>query len=78
VVTRTDQGKTIYYDNVGMGWAKNPNEDDSVYLVFTDKDNEEVHLVPVAISKLEQFFQLGRQTIAGQKIEVVTADRGPT
>lgn len=73
MVTRTDGGKTIYYDNVGMGWAKNPTDDSSIYIVFTDKDNEEVHLVPVATEKVEQFFALGRQTIAGQKIEVVSA-----
>lgn len=74
---KTIIGEQIVYDNFTMGAVKNPEDNEQVYIVFTDKDNEQVHMFTVAIDKLEQFFQLIRQTAAGQKIEVVGADRMP-
>lgn len=74
---KTIIGEQIIYDNFGMGAAKNEEDEETIYLAFTDKDNEEVHMFKVAISNLEQYFTLVKQTAAGQKIEVVGADRMP-
>lgn len=76
MVTRI--GDNIIYDNFKMGAAKNETDSDSIYLVFTDTDNEELHMFPVSISKIEQYFNLVRQTVAGQKVEIATEmPRGP-
>lgn len=70
-------GNQIIYDNFSMGCAKNEEDDSQIYLAFTDNDNEEIHMFTVGINKLEQFFNLVRQTAAGQAIEVVGADKMP-
>jgi hypothetical protein len=75
MVTRV--GDRLVYDNIKMGAAKNEAEPEEIYLIFTDKDNEEMHMVPVSISKLEQYFNLVRQTAAGQKIEIASASDLP-
>lgn len=76
MVTRLGEGQFMY-DNLNMGFAKNENDPDSIIVVMTDKDNEEVHLFPVALSKFEQWVNLGRQTAAGQQIEVAGAGDMP-
>jgi hypothetical protein len=74
---KTILGEQIIYDNFAMGAAKNEEDDSTIYLAFTDKDNEEVHMFKVGITKLDQYFNLVKQTAAGQKIEIVGADRMP-
>lgn len=64
-------GEQLVYHNTKIGAAKNEEVDDEVYLTFTDVDNEEIHLVPIKIDRIEQYFNLVRQTAAGQAIEIV-------
>lgn len=73
----TYAGDLIYLENIGMGCMKNEEDPETVYLAFTDHDNEKSYLIPVHESKIEQYFNLIRQTIKGQKIEVVGADALP-
>ena len=74
----TELGDQRIYDNLKLGAAKNEADPDSIYLVFTDVDNEVIHMIPIALSKVEQYFNLVRQTAAGQKVEIATQmPRGP-
>ena len=70
MVTRI--GSQFVYEDVRMGAAANQNDPhgETIYLTFSDVDNEEVHLFPIAISKLEQYFNLIRQTSTRTKIEI--------
>lgn len=70
----TRNGNEFFYDDVRIGWAKNPKDDQTIFLVATDVDNEEIHAFPVPLTQLEQFFNMARQTAAGQKIEIVGAN----
>jgi hypothetical protein len=65
-------GDQIVYDNFKMGAANNEGDPDTIYMVFTDEDNEKIHMFPIALTKVEQYFNLVRQTASGQKIEVAT------
>lgn len=70
MVTRA--GEQLFYENVKLGWAKNEEDSTTIMLAVTDVDNEEVHLFPISVERFEQFISLGRQTVAGKKIEVAT------
>jgi NTP pyrophosphatase (non-canonical NTP hydrolase) len=52
MVTRI--GNQLYYQNFKVGAAKHPNDDQSMYLVFTDTDNEEVHMFEMALDRLQR------------------------
>ena len=65
------------YDNIKFGWAQDPEDPERMMLVATDMDNEEMHLFPMQLSKATQLCQLGIQTAAGQKIDVVGANEMP-
>lgn len=73
----TRQGSMFIYANARAGAAKDEEHDGQIYITFTDPDNEEIHLFPMPISKIEQYANLLKQTASGQKIEIVGADRGP-
>jgi len=73
----TYAGDLIYLDNIGMGCMKNEEDPETVYLAFTDNDNEKTYLMPIHTSKIEQYFNLVKQTAAGQRIEIATADQMP-
>lgn len=75
MVTRL--GDHIIYDNLKMGATIMEGEDDKVYLAFTDVDNDETHFFPVALTKVEQYLNLVRQTAMKQKVEIVGADQMP-
>lgn len=68
----TKIGEQIFYEDVSLGAAKNSNDPrgETIYLTFSDGDNNEIHLVPIALDRLEQYFNLVRQTAAGQQIEI--------
>lgn len=72
-------GGQVLYDNMKYGWAINPDEDDDgrILMVCTDTDNEEVHLFPMPVKMMDQFFQMGKQTSAKIKIEVAGANEMP-
>lgn len=65
----TDQGKQILYENFQAGWGKHPEEQEMIVLGITDMDNEKTHLFPMRADRLEQFFELARQTRAEMKLE---------
>lgn len=67
----TKQGNLLIYDNLKLGWTKMEG-DERIYAAFTDTDNEETHLFGLEPNKFEQFVNLGRQTLAEQKIEIAT------
>lgn len=68
----TKMGDQIVYENMRLGVTKEEGEEDRVFLAFTDEDNEETHLFPLAISKVEDYIGLVRQAVAGKKIEIAT------
>lgn len=70
-------GEQVIYDNFRVGCVTHPEDDTSIYLVFTDVDNEEVHMFEMKIAQIEQYFNLVRQTANKQKIEVVPASAMP-
>lgn len=74
---KTVIGEQIIYDHFSMGCANNEEDDSQIYLVFTDKDNEEVHMFAIALDKVDQYCALVKQTAAGQKIEIVPASAMP-
>jgi hypothetical protein len=67
----TKIGDQIFYEDAQLGAAPNENDPrgETLYLTFADPDNEEIHLVPISISKLEQYFALIRKTATQKKIE---------
>lgn len=75
MVTRV--GDHIILDNIKMGASPNEAEPETVYMGFTDVDNEETYLIPISISKIDQYFQLVKQTAARVSIEVAGADQMP-
>lgn len=78
MVTRL--GDQLIYDNLKMGFAKNESDPEAIYIVMTDQDNEEVHLFPIAVTKFDQWVNLGKQTVAGKKVEIASPmdmPRGP-
>jgi hypothetical protein len=79
MVTRQgDEDVTMfYYDEIALGWAKDPQDDSRMYFVCTDGDNKEVHLIPIALDKFDQFVKLGQQTMAGLKIQIAGAHEMP-
>lgn len=68
----TKIGEQLVYENLKMGVSREEGEDDRIFLAFTDVDNEETHLFPVALSKVEDYIGLIRQAAAGKKIEIAT------
>lgn len=73
----TKIGDQILLDNLKLGAINNPDDPETVYMAFTDVDNEETYTVPIAVNKLDQYFTLLKQTAAGQRIEVAGADQMP-
>lgn len=73
----TQVGDQTILDNLKMGAVKNNEDPSIVYMAFTDVDNERTYLVPIAAAKIDQYFQLIKQTAAGQQIEVAGADQMP-
>lgn len=75
----TKIGEQIFYEDVTPGAAKNTNDPrgETIYLSFADGDNQEIHLFPMPVNKIEQYFNLVRQTAAGQQIEIPGGNSGP-
>lgn len=74
----TYAGDLIYLDNLVIGCMKNENDPGTIYLAFTDNDNEKTYLIPVALEKVETYFEHVRASIAKMKIVVAGADEMPT
>lgn len=70
-------GDHIILDNIKLGASPNEAEPGEVYLGFTDIDNEKTYLVPISIAKIDQYFNLVKQTAARVSIEVAGADQMP-
>jgi hypothetical protein len=70
MVTRL--GDMILLDNVKLGVSKDETDESRVYLGFTDTDNAETYLVPIAKSKIESYFQLIKQEITKMGIEITS------
>lgn len=75
MVTRV--GDHIILDNLKLGASPNEADPTTVYMGFTDVDNEETYLVPIAITKIDQYFQLVKQTAARVEVEIVPASQMP-
>jgi hypothetical protein len=65
------------YQNFAIGAAKHPNDDRSMYLVFTDKDNEEVHMFDLDLDRLDEYIDLLNQTKHAHKLHVASANEMP-
>lgn len=68
----TRMGDQLLYENLRLGVTKEEGDNERIFLAFTDTDNEETHLFPINLNKVEQYVNLIRQTAAGQKIEIAT------
>lgn len=68
----TKIGDQNVYDNLKMGVSRQEGDNDQIYLAFTDVDNEETHLFPVKLTKVNDYIQLIQKAAANQKIEIAT------
>lgn len=75
MVTRI--GNQLVYQNFKVGAAKHPEDDQSMYLVFTDVDNEEVHMFDIKLSSLDGYIEVLRKTQTTHKLHVASADEMP-
>jgi hypothetical protein len=71
MVTRL--GEQLIYDNLGMGAAIDEETEGQGYLIFQDKDNEEVHMMKISLDKWEQYKRLVDQTFNKVSVEVAPA-----
>jgi hypothetical protein len=46
------------YHNFAIGTAKHPHDDKSMYLVFTDKDNEVVHMFEIGLDEVDGYVSM--------------------
>lgn len=68
MVTRV--GDRIILDNLRLGAARSDEDPDIVYMVFTDVDNEEMYLVPIATAKVDDYFQVVKKAALASQIEI--------
>lgn len=73
----TRMGTQLVYQNFSVGAAKHPQDDQSMYLVFTDRDNEEVHMFDLSLERLDEYIELLTKTKHSHKLHVATADEMP-
>lgn len=73
----TKIGNQLVYQNFKVGAAKHPNDDRAMYLVFTDTDNEQVHMFEMSLDRLDEYNQLLLQTKHAHKLHVASANEMP-
>jgi hypothetical protein len=75
MVTRI--GDQRVYHNFAIGAAKHPEDDEAMYLVFTDKDNEEVHMFEMSLRELDGYVDLIKKTKHAHKLHIADASEMP-
>lgn len=73
----TRMGEQIVYHNFAVGCAKHPEDDESMYLVFTDNDNEETHMFSMKYSEIDVYIQTLKDTRHAHKLHIAGAHEMP-
>lgn len=74
---KTTLGQQLIYHNFSLGAAKHPENDESMYIVFTDRDNEETHMFEVSYDGLDEYMKLLQETKYSHKLHIASADEMP-
>lgn len=73
----TKLGEQRIYHNFSIGAAKHPEDDKAMYLVFTDKDNELVHMFDMQYTEIDAYIKLLQETRHAHKLHIAGAHEMP-
>lgn len=75
MVTRI--GMQHVYHNFSVGTAAHPDDEGSMYIVFTDKDNEEAHMFEMKLAAVEEYVAFIQRAKATHSIRLAGANEMP-
>lgn len=73
----TRMGNQLVYHNFALGTAKHPQDDRAMYIVFTDKDNEETHMFEIDLDDVDGYLDMVRRSKHTHSLHIAGANEMP-